>query len=137
MKRIIDGTTYDTDTATEVVSGDNFEWSDAWWAMYQTRHGAFFEVVCDHDGESHTFKPLSDDEALKLLECHGNHLVEQYFGRFPEYGAAEKRLTLRIPIGLSRRIAAAAAAQKLDVNKYIQRTLERGVASDGQPPAIV
>jgi predicted DNA binding CopG/RHH family protein len=136
MKRIIDGTTYDTDTATEVYSAEN-QYSGAWWAMYQTRHGAFFKVVCDHDGETHTFTPLSDSEAQKLLERHANHLVEKYFGPFPEYGSAERRLTVRIPVGLARRVEAAAAAQNLNVNQFIQRTLEKGVAATGRPPAII
>jgi len=83
MKRIIDGTTYDTDTATEVYSdASSNPFSLGYWGLFQTRHGAFFKVVCDHDGETHTFTPLSDSEAQKLLERHANHLVEKYFGPF-------------------------------------------------------
>jgi predicted DNA binding CopG/RHH family protein len=136
MKRIIDGITYNTDTATEVFSFEN-AYSGAWFGVYQTRHGAFFSVKCEHDGETHTFTPLSDEEARKLLERHANHLVEQYFGPCPEYGSAERRLTVRIPMGLARRVETAAETQKLDMNKYIQRTLEKAVASDGQRPAII
>jgi predicted DNA binding CopG/RHH family protein len=136
MKRIIDGTTYDTETATEVYSFED-PYSGAWSAMYQTRHGAFFKVVCDHDGETHIFTPLSDSEAQKLLERHANHVVEKYFGPFPEYGSAERRLTVRIPVGLARRVEAAASTQNLNVNQYIQRTLERALAAAGQPPAII
>jgi predicted DNA binding CopG/RHH family protein len=138
VKRIIDGVTYDTDTATQVFSdvSDN-PFSLGYWGMFQTRHGAFFKVVCGHDGETYTFTPLTDDDARKLLERHANHLVEQYFGQFPEYGSAEKRLTIRIPIGLARRVEAAAANLKLDVNKYVQRTLEKSVTSDGQPPTFI
>jgi predicted DNA binding CopG/RHH family protein len=87
--------------------------------------------------DEHTFTPLSDDDARKLFERHANHLVEQYFGPFPEYGSAERRLTVRIPIGLARRVEAAAEAQKLNLNKFIQRTLEKAVASAGRPPAII
>jgi hypothetical protein len=32
---------------------------------------------------------------------HTNHLVEQYFGPMPEGGAAERRLTIRIPANLA------------------------------------
>jgi predicted HicB family RNase H-like nuclease len=138
MKRIIDGTTYDTHTATEVYSdASSNPFSLGYWGLFQTRHGAFFKVVCDHDGETHTFTPLSDSEAQKLLERHANHFVEKYFGPFPEYGSAERRLTVRIPVGLARRVEAAAAAQNLNVNQFIQRTLEKGVAATGRPPAII
>jgi len=133
MKRIINGITYDTDTATEVYSHQHAHPSSgAWWAMYQTRHGAFFDVVCDHDGETITFKPLTDAEAQKELEQCANHLVEQYFGAMPEYGSAEKRLTLRIPISLYRRVERAADKVELDVNKYIQRALEKAASTDGE-----
>jgi predicted DNA binding CopG/RHH family protein len=136
MKRIIDGVTYDTDTATRVFSESHgHHMSGAWWSMHQTRHGAFFNVICDHDGETISFEPLTDQEAQKILERHANHLLEQYFGPFPEYGSAEKRLTVRMPIGLYRRIESAATAQNLDVNKYIQRSLEKATAADGAAPA--
>jgi predicted HicB family RNase H-like nuclease len=136
MKRIIDGQTYDTETATEVFRSGSNPWSDAWWIMYQTRHGAFFRVGVDNHGYGH-FDPLSDEEAQKLLERDANHLVEQFFGPFPEGGAAEKRLTVRIPIGLARRVEAAANGARLDVNKYIQRCLEKAVSSDGQKPMVI
>jgi hypothetical protein len=130
--RIIDGVKYDTETATEVVGGDNFEWSNAWWGLFQTRHGAFFEVLCDHDGETHKFTPLTDDEARARLEKHGNHLVAEYFGPVPEHGSAEKRLTVRLPISLACRVEAAAAKQQIHVNGFIMRALERAVNADGQ-----
>ena len=135
MKRIMNGVTYDTDTATRVCGGDNAEHSFAWWGLYQTRHGAFFKVVCDHDGETHTFTPLQEEEAQSLLERHANHLVERFFGPFPEYGSAERRLTIRMPIGLARRVEAAAAARTLNVNRFIMRCLEQVLASEGHPPA--
>jgi predicted HicB family RNase H-like nuclease len=71
------------------------------------------------------------------LERHANDLVEQFFGPFPEYGSAEKRLTLRMPIGLVRRVEAAAAALRLDMNKYIQRCLEKAVKAEGQLPGVI
>jgi hypothetical protein len=59
-----------------------------------------------------------------------NHLVEQYFGPMPECGSGEKRITLRIPAGLANRLATTAAAKGSDVNKYVQQSLEKVVASD-------
>ena len=130
MKRIINGTAYDTETATEVFC-QTHEHSEAWWGLYQTRHGAFFKVVCQYDGETHEFTPLVDDEAQALLEKYANHLVEQYFGAMPEHGSAEKRLTVRLPMGLARRVSDAASKQGINVNWYVMRCLERCVGGDG------
>jgi len=127
MKRIIDGVTYDTQTATEVC-GYEHPHSEAGWSLFQTRHGAFFKVTVGHDGEDYTFQPLSDVEAQAFLEKQANHLVEQYFGPFPEYGAAEKRLTLRIPASLARRVETAADERNVPVNIYIMRAIEASLA---------
>jgi predicted HicB family RNase H-like nuclease len=132
MKRIIGGQTYNTDTATEVFSESAPEPSMGWWALYQTRHNAFFKVVVDHDGESTMFTPLSDADAQALLEKRANHLVEQYFGSFPEYGAAERRLTIRVPGNLADRLEAAAQTKGLSLNSYAMRCFERCAAEDGQ-----
>jgi len=127
IKRIINGVTYDTGTATEVFS-ESHNRSGAWWGIYQTRHGAFFKVVCDHDEMSHTFSPLGDEAALTLLEKHANHLVEKFFGSMPEHGSAERRLTVRLPAGLARRLEDAAGKRGLTVNRFVMRGLEHAVA---------
>ncbi|HEV7997904.1 MAG TPA: hypothetical protein VGP52_16785 [Stellaceae bacterium] len=132
MKRIIGGTTYDTATATEVFY-QSHDHSEAWWGLYQTRHGAFFKVVCQYDGETHEFSPLADVEAQAILEKHANHLIEQYFGPMPEYGSAEKRLTVRLPIGLARRVSDASAKHGINVNWYIMWCLERCVGAESKP----
>lgn len=124
MKRIINGQTYNTDTATEVFIENAAEPSMAWWALYQTRHGAFFKVLVDHNGETTTFTPLSDAEAQAVLEKRANHLVEQYFGPMPEGGAAERRLTIRIPGNLADRLEMAAKAKRLSLNSYAMRCFE-------------
>ena len=134
MKRIIDGKSYNTETATEVVGGDNSEYSNAWWGLYQTRHGAFFKVVVDHDGETILkFGPVTDEEALETTQKHAPHLVDQYFGPFPEGGAAERRMTIRVPENLAERIERAAKAKSISVNTYAMRCFERCVVEDGQP----
>jgi hypothetical protein len=102
MKRIIDGVTYNTETATRVaMGGPSDPFSFAGWEMYQTRHGALFMVVTDHHGEDMRIEPLEDNVAQAFLEKHANHVVETVFGPFPEAGAAEKRLTIRIPANLA------------------------------------
>jgi hypothetical protein len=130
-KRIIDGKSYNTDTAILVAEGDN-EWSDAWWRLYQTRHGAFFLDGTDHHGGD-AFRPLTDAEAQALLERRANHLVERYFGPMPEAGAAERRLTIRLPGNLADRIEVTAKAKNLSLNSYAMRCFEQCVAADGLP----
>jgi hypothetical protein len=84
VKRVIQGTTYDTDTAQEVTGGESPH-SMGWWGLYRTQSGAFFKVVVDHDGSTvNEFRPLTDADAQAVLERHANHLVEQYFGSMPE-----------------------------------------------------
>ncbi|MGC5887702.1 hypothetical protein [Ralstonia pseudosolanacearum] len=135
MKRIIAGKTYNIATATRVFEdGPDDGSSMAWWGLYQTRHGAFFKVRVNHDGEEVLeFRPVPDNEAQALLEKHANHLVEQYFGEMPEGGAAERRLTIRIPGNLADRIESLAKAQRMSLNSYAMRCFERCAAADGQP----
>ena len=133
MKRIIDGRTYNTDTAARVTVGEHPH-SFAGWELYQNRHGAFFVIVTDHDGETQTIKPLSDAEAQNWLEKYANHLVETYFGTFPEVGAAERRLTIRIPENLASRMEIAAKGRQLSLNSYAMRCFEQCAQADGQQP---
>jgi hypothetical protein len=85
MKKIIQGMTYDTDTATFIARGDHHsELSQAWWALYRTPLGVFFEVAADHDGVVNEFRPLNDAQARAFLETNANHLVEKYFGPMPD-----------------------------------------------------
>ena len=132
MKRIINGQTYNTDTATEVLC-ENFRGDMNWWGLYQTRHGAFFKVIVDMDVGELTLTPLSDAEAKELLEKRANHLLERYFGPFPEGGAAERRLTIRVPGNLADRMEAAATAKGLSLNSYAMRCFERCAREDGRP----
>jgi predicted HicB family RNase H-like nuclease len=66
------------------------------------------------------------------LEKYANHLVEQYFGAMPEVGAAERRLTIRIPTNLADRVEKAAEAKGLSLNSYVMRCFERCATQDGQ-----
>lgn len=85
MKKIIGGVAYDTDTANEIAMGSHqHEMSDAWWRLYCTPSGVFFEVVADHDGVITQFSPMTDQQARQFLEVNANKLVERYFGLMPE-----------------------------------------------------
>src|SRR5438132_4138708 len=96
IKRIISGKTYNTDTATVVFEhyndpDDQFG-SLAGAFLHQTRHGEFFLLVVDHEGREQSFRPLTDAEAQAFLEkLKATEALEQYFGPFPEGGAAETR----------------------------------------------
>lgn len=133
MKRIVAGKTYNTETATSVCGGEDPYHSGAWWGLYQTRHGAFFEITVDYDGETILeFGPVSDLDAQGILEKHANHLLEQYFGPFPEGGASERRLTIRLPGNLVDRLEGISKSKSLSLNSYAMRCFERCAAEDGQ-----
>jgi hypothetical protein len=92
VRRIIAGKAYDTDTAELVASGSNdHELSDAWWSLYRTSAGAWFEIAAGHDGVVEEFQPLTDAEARRWLERHANRHVERYFGLAPEASAADHK----------------------------------------------
>jgi hypothetical protein len=138
LKRIIEGKTYNTATATEVFSVSNGGMSDAWFGLFQTRHGAFFKVKADHDGSLLEFDPLTDDEAQAVLEKHGQaRLIEKYFGLMPEGGAAERRFTMRLPENLAARIEKVAKAKSQSFNTYAMRALENAVREDGLHPPMI
>jgi hypothetical protein len=85
VKRIVDGVTYDTETATKIATGDHgHELSQAWWTLYQTSQGSFFEVVAGHDGVVEEFNPLTNNQARRFLEVNANALVEKHFGPMAE-----------------------------------------------------
>jgi predicted HicB family RNase H-like nuclease len=135
IKRIIGGKAYNTDTSAlvhEVFDEINLSWYDA---LYQTKHGAFFTYSIDQERDAVGVKPLSDDEAQKWLEDRevDAAVIEQYFGAFPEGGAAESRITLRLPGNLYHRVSASAETANLSLNTYIMRLIERSEshAADG------
>jgi hypothetical protein len=113
VRKIINGKAYDTDTATLVASGDHgHELSQAWWSLYRTPAGAWFEVAADHDGIVEGFQPLTDAEARRWLEQQENPIVEQYFGEAPEASSADHE-ALRCSRRTEEWITAADALQLL------------------------
>ncbi len=132
FKRIIDGKSYNTDTATlihefEDESGMDYE------GLYQTKHGAFFLWWYSTNYGTGGIKPMPDDLAQKWLEDNQANasVIEQYFGEMPEAGSAERRITLCLPGNLYSRVLASSTAAELSLNTYIMRLLERN-----QAPAI-
>jgi hypothetical protein len=136
-KRIIDGRTYNTQTATRL--GSWFYWDDnpseprdgaTSQTLYQTRHGAFF-LYCQNEiaelWEAHEWiEPLASEEAQKWMEqqCSPEE-IEAVFGTLPEAGDAEARITIRMPETLRRRLASVAEHRRQSLNAWIVRCLER------------
>jgi hypothetical protein len=141
MRRIIDGAAYDTETSDLIVELGGDERDEWIHRLYRTRTGAYFLYESGpepgeqpheyHDAED--FKPLSDRKAKKWLERNANGLVENYFGRMPEAGAAGRRFTLRLPNNLATRLGAIAQSKNLTLTRYIVRCLERCASEDGRP----
>ena len=141
MRRIKNGTAYDTDTGELIKEvGFNDASPDQGERLYRTRNGAFFlwaQYLTPGYNVATDIFPLADEDAQKWLEKYADNLVEQYFGEMPEGGAAERRLTLRIPNNLATRIEEIAEAQKIPLSRYMRRCLERCATEDGKPAKIV
>ena len=140
MRRIIDGTAYDTETAELIKMVQHRGNPEEAEVLYRTRNGAFFlwaQYPTPGYGVAVDIFPFTDEKAQKWLEDNANELVEQYFGEMPEGGAAERRLTLRIPNNLAKRLETIAHSKKMPLNRYMNRCLERCAAEDGEQVAIV
>lgn len=140
IKRIIDGKTYNTETATRIAgwnqNEDQYTYGDY---LYQTRFGAFFRYTFldGADEDSHdTITPLVPDDARKWLEekvAWDPDLIESLFGEMPEAGSGEIKFTLRLPESLKNRLAARADQNKQSLNAWIVRCLEQ-CAEEGVKP---
>lgn len=132
-KRIIDGKTYNTETATQIAGWDeeNAGPYDSGTYLFQTRFGAFFEYYyLDGAGEDdyEKIRPLSPDEAQRWLEDRVSWdpaLIERLFGEMPEAGSAEVKYTLRLPESLRNQLAKLAETNNQSLNAWIVRCLER------------
>jgi hypothetical protein len=135
-KRIIDGKTYNTETATQIDGWDDDANYDAHGVLireylYQNRYGAFFLYQCcdgiSDEDDYELIKPFLPEQARKWLEARGSdgaHLIETLFGKMPEAGSGEAKYTLRMPESLRDRLAARATANKQSLNAWIVRCLE-------------
>ena len=132
-KRIIDGKTYNTETATELFGTD---WSHdeagvgGGEYLFQTRFGAYF-LYKYYDGfgedDFETISPCSPDEARQWLEKKASYdpdLIERLFVAMPEAGSGEIRFTLRLPESLRDRLAALAKANHQSLNAWMVKCLE-------------
>lgn len=136
-KRIINGKTYNTETATQIAG-----WSD-WHGnieyggyLYQSRFGAFFEFSHSdgaYEDDRETIAPLSPEEARLWLEKYKSQspeIIESLFGEMPEAGSSEVKYTLRMPESFRNRLNEKAKENSQSLNAWIIRCLERCAAGD-------
>lgn len=129
-KRIIDGKTYNTETATQIGGSVREEGpGEIAEYLYQNRFGVFFlyslvEGFEEHDGER--IVPYTPEQARKWLEqlSDGARQIETLFGEMPEAGSGEAKYTLRMPESLRDRLASYAKANNQSLNAWIVRCLE-------------
>ncbi len=132
-KRIIDGKTYNTETATLIAGSDDTA-PDAPWDtgehLYQTRFGAFFLCKYFHwsgDDDYEKIVPFTPDQAREWLETNYSYrvdLIERLFGEMPEAGSEKSKFTLRMPDSLRERLAERAKANNQSLNAWMIRCLE-------------
>ena len=140
MKRIIDGKTYNTETATLV--GVKYFAREEFERLHQNRYGAYFLHRCREEWIEQaglvdlvSIKPLTPAEAQGWMEEHlagAPELVEAHFGEMPEAGQGESRFTLRLPDVLKHRIDALAKSSGQSTNAWVTRCLERCAAAQEQ-----
>jgi hypothetical protein len=128
-KRIIDGKTYNTETATQLAGWDDDEgFFQSGRYLYQTRFGAFFLYVwSDEPEQGEDIIPYTPEQAREWLEKNQSHradLIESLFGEMPEAGSGEIKYTLRLPESLRDRLAALARANKQSLNAWMIKCLE-------------
>jgi hypothetical protein len=140
-KWIKNGITYDTDTSERIAGFEPDEEALMRWGggpfgdLYQNKHGAFFLVGGNWEDEAEVY-PMTEAEALAFVERHADAVqVEKYFGPQPEAGAAESRLSIRLPINLANRIEKIAKAKGLTLDAYARQCFERCATQDGEPLA--
>jgi predicted HicB family RNase H-like nuclease len=157
MKRVIDGVTYNTDTATLIAKADDDTELDKYSGepakslelrLYQTRGGAFFLHMhtetsrANSEGEwrdivRDEFEPLTASEAQHWVAKSGYQVevLNDVFGEPPE-AAAEAQpgatLYVRVPASLKEQIEAAAEMEKVSVNAWMMRCAEFCIVSRNQ-----
>jgi hypothetical protein len=146
MKKIRDGMTYNTDTATLVAEArwqddDRIERNGK---LYQTLGGAFFlhttwiqDVWLERRGvweqrERDEVEPMSAERAQEWMLEGEVEVFNNPFGDPPEAEAeAEPSTTIyiRVPPALKQRVESAAVDAKLSVNAWVIKCLEVGLTN--------
>jgi HicB family len=138
-KRIIEGKTYNTETAARLAGWDITEEEypiTHGEHLYQNRFGAFFlYTYADNgpDGPEEGLTPYNPEQAQAWLQKHRSYdveLIESLFGKLPEAGTSESKFTLRLPDSLRDRLAVRAKKNGQSLNAWIIKCLERCAPPD-------
>lgn len=130
-KRIIDGKTYNTETANQIAgwSSDSGPYEQGAY-LFQTRFGAFFLYSyldgADED-DYDKIEPFTPEQAREWLEKNQSYrvdVIENLFGEMPEAGSGEVKYTLRMPESFRDRLAILAKNNNQSLNAWIMRCLE-------------
>jgi hypothetical protein len=142
MKRVIDGKTYNTDTATTVARWNyvDHDGYDTEATLFQTKGGAFFAVhvwevtVSDAIGCRETklktyVEVLSRDDVEKRKTTEDFEVLnEEALGELPPEAAEEEEkgatIFVRVPEALKAVAEAAARKADLSLNSWVMRCIE-------------
>ncbi len=162
MKRIINGKTFNTETATTVFclekqekGASRSEEIDGYLdseTLYRTRQGNFFlvdtEIKTNFDKEGYPLgagpvkrlKPLTSEAALNWLRSHNvsEDQIRQQFGDHLKDMTEESTVYLRVPQSLKLRLEACANNNGQSLNTWVMLCLERAawVEEKCEAPAI-
>lgn len=134
-KRILEGRTYNTETATLL---GRYESSGGPWdeGLFKTRHGAYFLYAEAAADLGEVITPMAPKEAERWMERHCSaERIEAEFGEMPEAGDPEARFTLRLPESLRKQAASLAEIRGQSLNAWILRCIEQGVQKQEHPDA--
>ncbi len=142
MKRIINGVTYNTETATLIYT-DALEgsWNDLKWlseSLYKTRSGRFFlhgegGAMTKYGKAVGTNSWIGGEEIIPISEDYARRWLEQFEAPdeicpelFPggEDTETESVIYLRVPSFLKTKLEAKAKEQGKSLNALLMRTIE-------------
>ena len=162
VKRIINGKTFNSETATVifrlekqekgVLRSEEIDGYTGSGTLYRTRQGYFFlvdtEIEAHFDKEGFPLgtgpvkrlKPLTSEGALSWLRSYNvsEEQIRQQFGDHLKDMTEESTVYLRVPQSLKLRLEACANNKGQSLNTWVMRCLERAawVEEEGGAPAI-
>lgn len=147
MKRVIEGQTYNTDTAVVVAKYEYVDDKgyDVEAVLYQTRGGAFFIVhrwTAAGDPKFH-FEAITRDEVSRLVQNKDNlEIIDETAIAEPPEAAAEPEpgatLYVRVPASLKSRVDEAARLEDVSGNAWAMKCMERclSLSHEGDLPEL-
>jgi hypothetical protein len=143
LKRVLDGKSYNTETATlvhEHIAEDELQAGNpngpnpnpSYQQLYRTRLGKFFFVLRNESFWNHAIAesdlqdrivPIELDRAVKWMAEHCNEKIEQFID-VPEAGDTSATLTLRMDAALKSNLNFAANKDGVSMNSWCVRTLD-------------